>query len=805
MSVVVELENALQAMLVTKPPGVSGSKINQITEISAKNVQSESVIIGKLYTHFKKCPGTHKLGPLYVVDSVARKYLDLAKKSQQPVSAEAPDGTYGAGVYRITQLLPSLMNDILQHAPPEENKDKIEKLVAIWERSSTFPPEVLMEIKQRIASSPMSQAYSQNSTTPTGSPPPHLQSLNGQMQAFPQYPMSQPQQQPPQNQAQPNASNTASILQALANMAKQNQTVTPPAAPAQAPTPPVAATPQYNVSNGQMNGMSGLSQDTSLAPSRSIAPQVQAAPVPISYTPTPPIANNVPMYGNQMPGMYLGQQQQAQQQQPQQPQQPQIQASYSQYTQQQPQQPQQVPGAATAPVDQMALLQLLLNHPGLQGMSLPQLTQSFGALGTGAIGGADGQNGQAMPMWQQQQMQQLQQMINPPQVPQNASEPPRDGGYNRDVRRNERGYSPPPMSPPRYQGRRGRSRSRSPARFDRGGSAGGGAGRSPPNFRRRSPVYGEYEGNDTRNGREGGNSGGNERNRGRGRGGNGGFGRRGASPRGRRDRSRTPPNGNRFNGKGSQGGDRTTPTLPKFNKLVEFDEGIASNSIKVLSRTLFVGGVTISEDELRGLFERHGLVQSCIVNQDKRHAFIKMLTREDAVKARAGMETYRADNMTIRTRWGVGYGPRDCSDYQTGISIIPIDRLTDADQRWMVSAEYGGTGGKPLVGGMVVEEPDIEIGQGVSSKAISKRFPTDSGGAKGPRSSHDTFVEAHREQRNRRTDYNDNNQRGGRDNNIGVAPPTPGFGAGLPFMNFVPPNMPNGFQYPGFPGQSSGR
>lgn len=75
-----------------------------------------------MYTHFKKCPGTHKLGPLYVVDSVARKYLDLAKKSQQLVSADAPDGTYGAGVYRITELLPTLMNDILQHAPPEENK-----------------------------------------------------------------------------------------------------------------------------------------------------------------------------------------------------------------------------------------------------------------------------------------------------------------------------------------------------------------------------------------------------------------------------------------------------------------------------------------------------------------------------------------------------------------------------------------------------------------------------------------------------------------------------------------------------------
>lgn len=34
----------------------------------------------------------------------------------------------------------------------------------------------------------------------------------------------------------------------------------------------------------------------------------------------------------------------------------------------------------------------------------------------------------------------------------------------------------------------------------------------------------------------------------------------------------------------------------------------------------------------------------------------------------------------------------------------------------MLTAEYGGTGGEPIKGGMVVEEPDIEIGAGVSSK-----------------------------------------------------------------------------------------
>ena len=73
----------------------------------------------------------------------------------------------------------------------------------------------------------------------------------------------------------------------------------------------------------------------------------------------------------------------------------------------------------------------------------------------------------------------------------------------------------------------------------------------------------------------------------------------------------------------------------------------------------------------------------------------------------------------LQTRWGVGFGPRDCSDYNTGVSVIPISRLTDADRKWVLTAEYGGTGGVPLEEGMVIEEPDIEIGAGVSSKGES--------------------------------------------------------------------------------------
>jgi len=141
-SAVAELEVSLQAMLSLKPPGVSGTRINSITALCTANVQvsfysslalpskdrlltlattqSESVLIQKLYTHFKKAPGTHKLGVLYVVDSVVRKWTEQAKSAGQPINSSAQDGTFAAGVHRVKELLPVLMNDIILSAPDDQ-------------------------------------------------------------------------------------------------------------------------------------------------------------------------------------------------------------------------------------------------------------------------------------------------------------------------------------------------------------------------------------------------------------------------------------------------------------------------------------------------------------------------------------------------------------------------------------------------------------------------------------------------------------------------------------------------------------
>ncbi|KAJ2967125.1 hypothetical protein NQ176_g9818 [Zarea fungicola] len=221
-SAVTDLETGLQAMLNLKPPGVSGSRITSLTSLCVANIQSESVLIQKIYTHFKKTPGTHKLGVLYVVDSVTRKWLEQAKAQGQPINSSAPDGTYAAGVHRVTELMPVLMNDISQSAP-QDQKEKIKKLLDIWEKGQTFPSQMLETFRQGLNS----PAQTKTSTTPPGSPPPNVMAALQSNQPAPTAPAAAP--------------NGSSILEALANIARQNTTAASGSAPSNGNMPAPAA------------------------------------------------------------------------------------------------------------------------------------------------------------------------------------------------------------------------------------------------------------------------------------------------------------------------------------------------------------------------------------------------------------------------------------------------------------------------------------------------------------------------------------------------------------------------------------
>lgn len=695
-SAVAELEAGLQAMLTLKPPGVSGSRIQSITALCTANIQSESVLIQKLYTHFKKAPGTHKLGVLYVVDSVTRKWTEQAKSAGQPINASAQDGTFAAGVHKVKELLPALMNDIILSAP-DDQKDKIRKLVDIWEKGQTFPLQMLTTFKEKL--------NAQNeSTTPPGSPPADLQRTLGL-------------QPPSASQNTVPARNTSSILEALANMARQN-TAPPPTFP----SPPVQGS-SYNVSNAQSN---------------------PAQPATLPFPILPPV--NVPSatFASQTQGSSNGVHNFASNQSNQFAVPPPI-AS---------------PGGLDPAVQTQIMVIKALSDQGLGPDKIAEVIKAMGnqippPLGAGGIPPPP-----------------------PPFAAQNQNQNAQNGfwGARPEESRDRNGFNEAVRSPP---GRfRRRSRSRSPPRAW--------GARDSPNSRRHEDAAYDY-GRDSP-GRNRGDD------RGRGRGGRVNEYRQRSPPR--RGRSPTPPRAN-----GTE------------KKWVQYDSSIGKGNIKVLSRTLFVGGVTMPEQELRNIFSGFGQVQTCIVNKDKRHAFVKMISREDAVRAKEQMEKNRAPDSQLRTRWGVGFGPRDCSDYQTGVSIIPISKLTDADRKWMLTAEYGGSGGKPIEPGLVVEEPDIEIGQGVSSKAISRRMQTDKGGSNGPKSTRDRDEEERQNHRrgdrdDRRDDRRDDDRKD-RSNAVSAPPsmpPIPPFGMpGFPFpMNFPNgmPMLPPGFVFPG-QGQAS--
>lgn len=161
--------------------------------------------------------------------------------------------------------------------------------------------------------------------------------------------------------------------------------------------------------------------------------------------------------------------------------------------------------------------------------------------------------------------------------------------------------------------------------------------RSPPDGRRRSrsPDYGRRA-DQGRGGRPGSPSFDRHRTGSDARNDRRGNEYRQRSPVGRRRRSPSPQN---------QTQDLPPPPAEKY---MEWDHNLPRDNIKVLSRTLFVGGVTSSEAHLRSLFAQYGIVQTCIVNVDKRHAFVKMINRKDAEAARHGMEEYRDGSTQLR-------------------------------------------------------------------------------------------------------------------------------------------------------------
>ncbi|TPX49837.1 hypothetical protein SeMB42_g02458 [Synchytrium endobioticum] len=145
-------------------------------------------------------------------------------------------------------------------------------------------------------------------------------------------------------------------------------------------------------------------------------------------------------------------------------------------------------------------------------------------------------------------------------------------------------------------------------------------------------------------------------------------------------------------------GDGTAPPRP--------DPSLAPNILRVISRTIYVGGITtaITRERLKAVFETAGRVDTVMVNYPKFNAFVKMCTRREAEHAKDTLNRVMVEGSILKMGWGCGFGPKPCFDYNLGESFLPIDTLSEMDIKWLMSSRRGGG---TMEGGMVIEEPDV--------------------------------------------------------------------------------------------------
>ncbi|KAF9949770.1 hypothetical protein BGZ72_008496 [Mortierella alpina] len=168
---------------------------------------------------------------------------------------------------------------------------------------------------------------------------------------------------------------------------------------------------------------------------------------------------------------------------------------------------------------------------------------------------------------------------------------------------------------------------------------------------------------------------------------------------------------------------------------VKEDSTVGADKIRVISRTLWVGGTfipTISEQDLEAIFAPKGQIATLIINQAKFNAFIKMADRTHAERCKVELDRTMVQGEVMKVGWGCGFGPRDCFDYTSGESIIPVDRLTDTDRRWLGQSIVGGFGiHEPIRGGVCIYEPNIEPVGPDGREALPRRGGGGGGGGPG--------------------------------------------------------------------------
>ncbi|KAH9913977.1 uncharacterized protein BXZ73DRAFT_55248 [Epithele typhae] len=133
-------ETALKDVVNSKR--LSQSKMTTLTEMAMKSVENDTQVVSILYRTHKALPSASKGASLYAFDALARAARHQANKKRLVFDPRAVKGNSVTFLRKLEGILEGFFQDVVD-VGSADLREKAKKILDIWSKSETFPPNVL--------------------------------------------------------------------------------------------------------------------------------------------------------------------------------------------------------------------------------------------------------------------------------------------------------------------------------------------------------------------------------------------------------------------------------------------------------------------------------------------------------------------------------------------------------------------------------------------------------------------------------------------------------------------------------------
>ncbi|KAG6865330.1 hypothetical protein C0991_003430 [Blastosporella zonata] len=138
-----EFESILKDVVQAKR--LSASKMSILTDIAMKSMEKDTQLVSTLYRTHKSLPPAAKVSSLYVFDALSRAAKHHVNKHGLSDDANSAKGNSATFLAKIEGVLEGLFQDMITVGSPEA-KEKSKKILDIWVKGNTFPPNILTRL-----------------------------------------------------------------------------------------------------------------------------------------------------------------------------------------------------------------------------------------------------------------------------------------------------------------------------------------------------------------------------------------------------------------------------------------------------------------------------------------------------------------------------------------------------------------------------------------------------------------------------------------------------------------------------------